>query len=207
MLFTQFVQSKALESRLPFNIDFEITPDTSNAPKTLVAGYEIPTFNELLSREQWFFEILGSSNGNRRIDIQIELNLLAKDLKDRCKLPTLAIALQSVASPSAELSESEEYQDFLLNNASRLQKIADLAGLLENDLAINWLKVTFFMASRVDSTWTMSKSAALRPSQVSQILEFINLELNGGIAPEPVAALPPSDDPLESEDVGNGSGI
>ncbi len=206
MLFTEFVKSKALESRLPFAIDFEITPDTSNAPITTVAGFEFPTYNELLSREQWFFEILGSSNGNRRIDIQIELNLLAKDLKDSCKLPSLSVALESIARPSQELSDTEEYQDFLLRNASRLQKIADLANLLENDLAVNWLKVTFFIMSRVNAKWTMGQSAALRPSQVNQILSFINLELNGGVEPSAIA-IAPAQDPMQSEDLGNGLGI
>jgi hypothetical protein len=196
--FKSFIQSKALEDKLPFGIDFEITPPTG-LPTTNVAGFKIPRADELLSREAWFFELLESGTSNRRLELQSELNLLARDLKEKMSMKTNAEALEAITNPSEEIAQDDRYIDFSIENANRFSNLAELAKLLDGDRATQWLRVSFFLLSRYSSEWTMGQSAALRPSQINELNAFITREANGGVGPESEEE---QEEDSESEDLG-----
>ena len=211
MLFKEFVSTKALESKLPFDIDFEITPDFGSVTTASVGGYDIPTFNELLSRECWFYELLGSQLSNRRQDLQIQLTLLSQELKSKCGLERLGDALSLLLGSVPEGAEpkkkkelqaildSTDYENFLLANTQELHKLGEMNKLIDDDITINWLKVTFFMLSRYSGEWTLGKTAALPTSRINEIVAFIAKESNGGKEPE-LLALPASEE--DTEDAG-----
>jgi len=209
MLFKQFVTTKALESKLPFDLDFEISPDFGDCSKEKVAGYEIPKFNELLSREVWWFELLGSQLGNRRQELQINLTLLAQELKSKCGVERLSDAMSLLFGSIPEenknkkqlqsVLDSPEYENFLLNHTQELQKIGEMAKLIDDDITINWLKVSFFMVSRYDGEWTLGKTAAMPTSRINELVKYIELEANGGKLPEAPAIAPTAED---EEDAG-----
>jgi len=91
---------------------------------------------------------------------------------------------------------SPEYESFLLSNTSELQRLGEAAKLVEDDLTIDWLKVTFFLMSRYSGEWTLGKTAALTTSRIKQIVDFIELESNGGKLPSVEG------DVVDPEDVG-----
>jgi len=227
MEFKEFAKQKGLQEKLPFDLDFEVEPDFGDQPTEKVAGFNIPKFNELLSREVWFSEMLGAQIGNRRQDLQMAFLELADKLKnqvnekleqhgkkDRVEYLNDALSLLQNSLPDdcenpknreskqrkqffEWLLDSQLYKEFLVHHNDEFNKISELAQNVEGDLTINWLKVSFFMLSRYSGEWTLGKTAALPTSKINEIIKFIERETNGGKEPEQ-----PQPSEQEEEDVG-----
>lgn len=208
MDFKQFVSKMSVDNKLPFDISFDLKPESTNAPTKKVAGFDLPVYNELLTRESFFFEQIAAVVSNQSADIRVELILLAQELKDRLSLERLQDAVQlifgqveSTSDNYEELTEklnSDEYSAFLIENKTRLRKLAESSELSGNNTLLLWLKITFFLLSRYSGEWTLGKTSALRPSQIKALDEFITLEANGGNEPDDVETLGEGD----SEDTG-----
>lgn len=204
MDFKEFVSSKALEAKLPFDLSFEVSPDFPDQPTEKIAGlYEVPVFNELLSREQWFFELMDSQLANRRSELQIALVQLSAKLKNELGLDNRSDALsllfgdlpEECKNPQTkenkkrrdqlqDILNSDQYDNFILANTEELNRIGELAKLIDNDITIKWLKVSFLMLSRYDGSWTLGKTAGLPSSKIEEMFNFLLRETNGGKPPE-----------------------
>jgi hypothetical protein len=221
MLFKEFVKSKSLESKLPFELDMEVSPEFGDQPTEKVAGFELPKFGELLSRETWFLELLDSQLANRRSELQIALvqlsaklkkelgldnrndalSLLFGNLPDDCQDPQDKKAKER-KERYTKLLESDEYDEFILTNTEELNRIGELAKLIDSDITVNWLKISFVMLSRYDGEWSLGKTAGLPTSKINELTNFITREANGGKDPEPQPQIEQS----EEEDEGKSSG-
>ncbi|MGV2830587.1 hypothetical protein [Myxosarcina sp. GI1(2024)] len=181
--FLEFTQNQALRDKLPFSIDFEISP-AENGVTENVAGFEFPVYDELLSREAWFFEAIESMNGSKTSELQLAIRNLAKKLMTTCGLESMSDAIAQLFEPSEELVVTGEYQKFEDDNATDIKRLVELFRLAQNNQAVNWLRVTFFLLSRYDAEWTLGKTASLRNSQINAIIKFISKEANGGVDPQ-----------------------
>lgn len=84
-----------------------------------------------------------------------------------------------------DILDSGDYADFLVKNTETYQKIADLSKMIESDLSIKWVTVTFFLMSRYYADWDFDKTARLPMSVIDKVYEFYLQELNKGmVAPE-----------------------
>lgn len=212
--FKELVKEKALQEKLPFDLDFEISPDFGDQPTEKVAGFDLPKFNELLSREAWFFELLGAQLTNRRQELQIAFVELADRLKEKINKQleqqnvksrieylddAISLLENDVPDDCKEPKSKEEkerykfytwllnsnvYKEFLVNNSKSFNHIGDLAKNVENNITVNWLKTTFFLCSRYSGEWTLGKTASLPKSKISEIVSFIEKETNGGNVPD-----------------------
>lgn len=183
--FKQFVKNKALEDKLPFDIDFEIEPESSEVAET-IDKYEIPIFNELLGREAWFFELIESLNGESTTTLKFELRAFARKLKSACNLSSLVEAVEAVLDPPDDLARTPEYEDFLEQNEKQAEEIISLFKLSIDQRSLRWMRITFFMLSRVTGDWTMGKTVALRESVLNKIDNLIIKETNGGVEPKAI---------------------
>ena len=77
--FAEFVQTQALKNKLPFVINFQIEAKLNGDVRSIVAGFDVPVYNELLAREAWFFETLESMNGSKTSKLHLMLRSLAKN--------------------------------------------------------------------------------------------------------------------------------
>ncbi|MGL6342579.1 MAG: hypothetical protein ACRC80_25980 [Waterburya sp.] len=183
--FTERFKIKALEDRLPFNLDFEIRQVKSDVTEE-VAGYSFPVLNDLTSGESWFFESIESQNSGRISDLTLSLRSLAKKLKEACKLESMKVASEQLFNPSEEVLNSVEYEEFIEANYKEIDRITEASRLAQDSSTMDWLRVTFFMISRIDGSWQLSDSAMLTKSQIESILSFVAKEANKGVIPEPV---------------------
>lgn len=211
--FKELVKEKALQEKLPFDLDFEISPEFGDQPTEKVAGFELPKFNELLSREAWFFEILASNLTNRRQELQIAfveladrlkqtineqleeknvkkieylddaISLLENDVPDDCKEPKSKEEKERYKFYTWLLN-TNIFKEFLVNNSKSFNHIGELAKNVENNITVNWLKTTFFLCSRYSEEWTLGKTASLPKSKIDEIISFIEKETNGGNTPD-----------------------
>lgn len=182
--FTEYFQIQALKDRLPFQIDFEIKPTTSEHME-VVAGFEFPVLNDLTSRESWFLEAVESLNGSRTNELQLSLRNLSRKLQKACDLESVSDAVNLLFNPTDELVATESYQQFNDDNDKEIRRLVELFRLAQDSNAINWLRVTFFILSRVRSDWSLGETAGLTNKQIQEIITFISKEANGGILPEP----------------------
>jgi len=202
----QWVNSQVLNDYLPFNIDFEVQPPKDDdQPTESVGGFVITQQNDLLSREAWWFETIEQLSSKRRQEAIKQLQDLARLLAEevdpkkvrtkeqqqeaernkRGKRLTVNEAMEQLQNPSDELLNSDEYGDFLTNHQDKLNQLNETLRLVQNDRALNWLKVGFFLLSRYSENWELGHTAMLKEWQIQEILQFINREANGGIEPEP----------------------
>jgi hypothetical protein len=197
--FKELIKSKAIEDRLPFGIEFEITPDFNGVPTESVAGLNIPVFNELLVQESWFFEILEEATGNRRAELGSMYRALILEFKKFMQYGSYKEANENLFVPSEQLQEDPLYQEFVSLHAEDFNKIVDLVALMNNDKIASWMRVAFFLASRVGEEWTdLGRTARLRVSQIKAINDFILKESNGGVMPKPEME-PESEEPMGNE--------
>lgn len=184
--FSELVKNKAIESRLPFGVEFEIKPEFPNVPTETVAGLEIPVFKELLVQEAWFFEVLAEATNNRKMELQTAYTTLVTEFKKFMCFDTYKEAYENLFSPSEEVREDSLFQEFNLINQDKILRISELVNLMNNDQVANWMRVAFFLASRVGAEWSdLGKAARLRVSQIKELSDFILKESNGGVMPEP----------------------
>jgi hypothetical protein len=184
--FSEFIKSKAVTARLPFDIDFDICPCSDFERSERVAGFDFPVFNELLTREAWFFELLEEANSASNKKFKVAIKTLSAKLQLALGLESQAEALQMLLEPTPEQVADGKYDDFMIDNSVEVEEVVDLFKQTQDNLAFNWLRVTFFMASRLNPSWTLGDTANLRKSQIAAILEFILLEANGGVIEEPM---------------------
>ena len=98
------------------------------------------------------------------------------------------------------IGESSEYEEYLLSKGDEYSNLLITYNNYTNDKAfINWMKVTFFLLSRVGE-WTFEDTMGLLKSEMDQLLEFIELENNGGEKPK-LEIVPEEED--DNEDLGN----
>lgn len=184
--FSEHIQQLALSDQLPFSIG-SISPDFENPVIESVGGFQIPVFNELLTRESWFFEKVTEANVKRQTELRKILRDVAKRFKETFKLEmTLAQVIELMFAPTPEIENNPLYDAFNEENEEAIARYLELARVIQSDVAISWFKITFFMLSRYSGNWDLSNTASLRGSQISAILAFITKEANGGVVPEPV---------------------
>lgn len=199
MQFEEFVKNKALEDKLPFDID--IKPEAWEGPFANVGRFQLPQYNELLTREAWWLEVLASTVGQRRVELQIELYSLAKLIKSELQLESDSAALKMLSQmtggadeppPESETEEqrqareslNEKKQSFFMAHLNRFTKLADMAAATEEGAVEAWMRITFFLLSRYDANWSFSKTASLRKSEIDALVKFIATEANGGVPPQ-----------------------
>ncbi|MGL4909589.1 MAG: hypothetical protein ACRC4J_00100 [Cetobacterium sp.] len=194
----QYINIAKTEQKLPFDMvvepePFEITGD----PAERIGPYIIPAYNELLEREVWFFELVDSTQGDRGLDFQIELTAIAKLIKEKFNIKSTQDAFNrlSTLGKNPESPDYEAEQDFLYDNLEAFNKLNTMGKVADARIA-NWMKIAFFLQSRVDGNFDWQKVTAMRPSIVTQLLTFITKESNGGVLP--------TVEPVEG-DLGNGS--
>lgn len=119
-------------------------------------------------------------------DLKTELEQGKKDIKAE-KNPILKEILTKASEETekkveqyTKLLNDDEYSDFIFQNSESYQKIADLSKLVESDLAIKWMIVTFFLMSRYDGDWDFNKTARLPMSIIDKVYEFYKREANKG---------------------------
>ncbi len=183
--FTEFFQIQALKDKLPFGLDFEIKPASSTVTES-VGRFDFPVLEDLTSREAWFFEALESLNGNRTSELQLILRGLGRKLQKACEIKSLKEAINLLFEPGDEMIELEAYQDFTDANQAEIDRVVELFRITQDENSINWLRVTFFLLSRVTTDWSLGDTASLTNKEIKEILAFITKEINGGVIPEPV---------------------
>lgn len=184
--FSSYFQIQALRDRLPFNIDFEIGQVKSEVTET-IAGMEFAIKGDLVSRESWFFGIIEELNSGKTQEATLQLRTLAsklaKDLEFEGK-EALPKAVEILWSGSEDYIDDQRYLDFLEENQADIQNLLELLKVSQNVQALNWLRVTFFILSRVTSNWSIGDTAGMTNDEISQILNLIAREANGGVDPE-----------------------
>lgn len=214
--FNDFVRNQALKDELPFGIDFDIQPPKAIGATEVISTFTFPKYNELLNREAWFYTVLDGIVNSSVSNSTLLYRRLGRDLVRLCESITdekllkaimpkpekvdpenpdaylhkplpLQYALVYITNPPTELATSQEYLDFEVEHKDDLANLIDSLKLGENAKGVEWVKVTFFMISRIDGNWTHSDTGCLLESQIESISKFITREANKGVDPEPLA--------------------
>lgn len=80
-----------------------------------------------------------------------------------------------------DLLNSDVYSDFILVQTESYKKIADLSKMVESELSVQWVIVTFFMMSRCNEDWGFDRTARMPRAAIQEIYDFYVLESNKGI--------------------------
>ena len=177
--FTEFVQNKALEARLPFNIDFNL--ETLDAEVTEKIGkLEFHLINDLTAGETFFLEIIEEYRATVTNDFGLLVKKLSFALKNAMGLDGIEEAAKYLLEPKAGWGETQEYLEFTINYQSQMEQLLNLYRQMDNDVATDMLMVTFFIKSRANADWTMGKTASLPNRQLGKIKDLIAREMNGG---------------------------
>ncbi|MGL5076367.1 MAG: hypothetical protein ACRDBG_11130, partial [Waterburya sp.] len=80
--------------------------------------------------------------------------------------------------------DEDKLNVFLIDNAEAVDEVVNAFGIANNTTILNWLRVTFFIKSRINPEWEASDTNGLKGSDIALILEFIATEANGGSVPE-----------------------
>lgn len=202
----EIIRNYAIADKAPFDLD--IQPEPWEGPFATVGRFQLARYDELLTRESWFFEIVAQKIGQRRIELQIEIFSFAKLIKEEFQLEKDADALKILSglmvgkkTPEQETEEErkqrealeEQEQTFLMKHLDRFTKLADMANAATEGAVESWMRITFFLLSRYDANWNFSKTASLRKSEIDALLKFIAQEANGGV---------PLEEQSEEEDLG-----
>ncbi len=201
--FKAWVSSQALGEKIPFEVLGTIPKRWANVEKEEIACMQFPVLNTLLTREVWFREFIGTSLGNKKVELQVGIYTLAKKLRDFApgiiSTDTKAVHELSMLLNGQQAKEEDEAvqaeKDEMLNSFF-MSHLADFQGLLNliqsmSDNTMNeMLQVTFFIASRVDASWGFGDTSTLLPDELQAIKAFMVREMNGGVvqAEEPVQA-------------------
>ncbi len=187
--FYEFLSDQALRDRLPFTIDFDIRPvDTEDTTPTKTIGkLTFPVLDSLLPREIWFFDAIDEASGSNAAQARLEQILvsMAKELSAACSVESLVDALRYVYNTPEDIQEHENFDKYLNATSSLRSELVTVSKNLSND-SYTWLKVTFFIMSRIDSNWDVSKTSALMPKVLTEIVDLIESENNGTTTNPPV---------------------
>lgn len=182
--FYSFINNQALLDRLPFTIDFTIVPYSAIAGEEPlikeVAGLKFPVIDSLLSRESWFFDALDDVSGLNQLQAQLESILIsmATELQQACDIKSFSLALSYVGVTPEEIQAHDNFNAYLQNTAKQREELNKIYRQLDND-SYAWLKVTFFILSRADSSWDVSRTTMLKDSEIQDILKLIQSENKG----------------------------
>ena len=177
--FTEFVQNKALEARLPFNIDFNLETLDTEVVET-IGKLNFHIINDLTAGETFFLEIIEEYRASMANDFSVLVKRLSFALKNAMGLDTVEEAAKHILEPKKEWLEDNAYLQFTIDYQSESERLLNLYRTMDNDVAMNMLMVTFFIKSRVDADWTMGKTASLPNRQLAKIKDLIAREMNGG---------------------------
>lgn len=197
MLLSEFVKDKRIIENLPF--DPKVEPEAWDGPFKQIGRFHFPVYKDLLVRESWLFELIRDSQGKRSLEFQIALLNLAKILKEEfgLKSDTEATKMLSSIGAAEEAPENEteeqktereklfdKKQDFLIRHLDKFNLLNDLGKASQGGAIEAWIRITFFINSRCDASWSFGKTASLRKSEIDGILAFIAEETAGGEVPQ-----------------------
>lgn len=207
--FQELIKSRSLAANLPFDIDFEVRGDFGQYPVENVAGFQIPVINALLSQEDWFFNELAAAYGNRANEYYSKLRKLTRDFRDALgiseiinedgtKLTALEVASELLNNPSEEIKDDPRYEAFEVANEQRVVELAEIARTLISPIVTDWIRVTFFLKSRVSPSIELGDVSTLTKEKLQALVKFITREINEGVDPE----LPTEAEEQTSEELG-----
>lgn len=185
--FSQYFQQQALIDNLPFKIDFELTTISDHDLTEFAGGLEFKLINDLNSREEWFFSSIESINSTKVKAATMLLRNLTIELQSALDLETAEEAQTILWEGSEEFATDSRYVQFHQENGAKIEELLELLVLAQDNRALNWLRVTFFILSRSTSDWSLSQTAMLKSSAIDEIVNLIIRESNGGVDPEPVS--------------------
>ncbi len=200
--FQELIKSRSLAANLPFDINFEVRGDFSNYPIESVAGFQVPVINGLLSQEDWFFNELAAAYGNRANEYYSKVRRLTRDFRDALeikekinedgtKLSAFDVASELLGDPTEDIKSDPRYEVFEVTNEQRVVELSEMYRTLVSSTVLDWLKITFFLKSRVSPSIEMGDVSSLTKSKIQELNKFITKELNEGVDPE-VIVIPES---------------
>lgn len=192
--FQKWVFSLFAKDNLPFDIDLNILPDTEGCTFADIGKLKIPVFNELLQREELFFQKMRNMEQVKSLEmskkgreLRDKMTPIAKEIADKAglKYKNDAEALDLVFFNRGESwDENEAFVEALTEKSDDIAEInLQMIQLTEGSRFSQWASVTFFIASRVDPKFTPEAISVLRQSQVKQIQDLIATESNKGVPP------------------------
>ncbi len=198
LLFSEFLTKLAIESKLPFSLDFKLKTRGANKAIKNVIGLEIPCYNQLLVRERYFIDAFQKSIIKQATSLQIELEKLAFKANEDLSLGSMALARLVVLggeSPSDELAtkaeetrSSDRYSEWAANNAEAIQTLLEQSLNLNNERFNEACRITFLLASRTGGEWSLEDTMMLTDEEYFEVVYFY-LEEAGlkELQPEPVS--------------------
>ncbi|MGL5076379.1 MAG: hypothetical protein ACRDBG_11190, partial [Waterburya sp.] len=106
------IKDHALDAKIPFDIDFKITLPSNTVSTKLVGGFEFPVFNELLTRESWFFDVVAQLSNKHDRNFRNLLRKLALKCQMELGLSSIDDAVNLLLS-STESNDIEVDEDKL----------------------------------------------------------------------------------------------
>ena len=179
--FNQVLKNLQLDSALPFGLELTFEPMTGYPTET-VAGIEIPVMNDLTAGEELFFGKLEEAKRMTASEFQTLIRILSEKLRRVMNVESIAEAAKYVILPKEDWVDDSNYIQFTIDNQSDLAKLITLYNLMDKDTGMDILMITFFLRSRVDSEWSVARTANLGVTKaLPAIKAFIVKEANGGM--------------------------
>ena len=183
--FSQYFQQQVLIDRLPFRVDFELSPISSDVKET-ISGLEFSILNDLVSREEWFFSSNEALNSSKVKESSTLLRTLASKLKTALDLESIQEANEILWNGSEEYQKDPRYTEFYADHSDQVIELIEGMQLAQDTQAMDWFRVTFFILSRCTSEWSLSKTMQMRSSEIQEIISLIIKEANGGVSPDEI---------------------
>lgn len=188
MLFSDVLKSLLVNSSLPFNLDFSITPRSSNPVIHKTSwGLEIPLYNNLLVREKTFLESYLLDANKQRNKIEQSIEILAYELNIDLGLKSMTLARALVNGDTS--TGDSAFKDLVVTNLNsdtfqswKAQRIAKFSELLEQISAISsestrdFFLITIFLASRTFGDWTVEDTMNLTTEEAKEVLDIFYSE-------------------------------
>lgn len=188
MLFSDVLKSLLVNSSLPFNLDFSITPRSSNPVIHKTSwGLEIPLYNNLLVREKTFLESYLLDANKQRNKIEQSIEILAYELNIDLGLKSMTLSRALVNGDTS--TGDSAFKDLVVTNLNsdtfqswKAQRIAKFSELLEQISAISsestrdFFLITIFLASRTFGDWTVEDTMQLTTEEAKEVLDIFYSE-------------------------------
>jgi hypothetical protein len=188
MLFSDVLKSLLVNSSLPFNLDFSITPRSSNPIIHKTSwGLEIPLYNNLLVREKTFLESYLLDANKQRNKIEQSIEILAYELNIDLGLKSMTLSRALVNGDTS--TGDSDFKDLVVTNLNsdtfqswKAQRIAKFSELLEQISAISsestrdFFLITIFLASRTFGDWTVEDTMNLTTEEAKEVLDIFYSE-------------------------------
>lgn len=188
MLFSDVLKSLLVNSSLPFNLDFSITPRSSNPIIHKTSwGLEIPLYNNLLVREKTFLESYLLDANKQRNKIEQSIEILAYELNIDLGLKSMTLSRALVNGDTS--TGDSAFKDLVVTNLNsdtfqswKAQRIAKFSELLEQISAISsestrdFFLITIFLASRTFGDWTVEDTMQMTTEEAKEVLDIFYSE-------------------------------